>query len=110
MWQALGARCRRCSRSVAVGQRVLLDDGKIAGVVEESSRRIGWSCGSRGLVRRGDRLRADKGMNFPDTELSLPALTSEDIDNLEFIAANADMVSYSFVRRPEDVRSTSRTT
>ena len=43
-------------------------------------------------------------MNFPDTDFHLPALTDTDIKNLEFVAANADIVSYSFVRRPEDCR------
>ena len=100
---SVGCTLPEVLRSVAIGQRILLDDGKIAGVVEESH-------GNRLVVRitrarpQGDRLRADKGMNFPDTDLSLPAVTSEDIHNLEFIAANADVVSYSFVRRPEDVR------
>lgn len=100
---SVGCTLSEVLRNVAVGQRVLLDDGKIAGVVEESH-------GNRLVLRitrarpQGDRLRADKGMNFPDTDFSLPALTDEDIRNLEFIAANADVVSHSFVRRPEDVR------
>jgi len=86
-----------------VGDRVLFDDGKITAVTEEA--------GSQRLIVRvvrardqGVRLRADKGMNFPDTDLHLPALTETDIQHLEFVASHADMVSYSFVRRPEDVR------
>lgn len=89
--------------SVRVGDRVLLDDGKITAVTEEAGMH-------RLIVRitrardQGVRLRADKGINFPDTELKLPALTSTDIEHLEFIARHADIVSYSFVRRPEDIR------
>ena len=89
-----------CVRS---GERILLDDGKIAGVVEEalSSRLVVRITRAR---KQGVRLRADKGMNFPDTDLSLPALTPDDVESLGFIARHADMVSYSFVRRPEDIR------
>jgi pyruvate kinase len=62
------------------GERVLLDDGKISTVVTEAST-------SRLIVRvtragqKGTRLRADKGMNFPDTSLHLPALTDADVEN-----------------------------
>jgi pyruvate kinase len=85
------------------GERVLLDDGKISTVVTEASA-------LRLIVRvtragqEGTRLRADKGMNFPDTSLHLPALTDADVENLKFIVQHADIVSYSFVHRPEDVR------
>jgi pyruvate kinase len=51
----------------------------------------------------GERLMADKGINLPDSDLQLPALTGRDIDYLPFIAANADLVGYSFVRRASDV-------
>ncbi|MBK7410387.1 MAG: hypothetical protein IPJ40_21395 [Saprospirales bacterium] len=51
----------------------------------------------------GSRLYAEKGINLPATHLSLPALSDEDIQNLELIARHADMVGYSFVRRPDDV-------
>ncbi len=100
---SIGCTLPEVFASVRAGERVLLDDGKIAGFVEEASA-------ARLIVRitrsgaQGTRLRADKGMNFPDTDFNLPALTTADIDNLEFVAANADIVSYSFVRRPEDVR------
>ena len=50
------------------------------------------------------KLRADKGINLPDSELHLDALTSKDLDDLRFIVKNADIVGYSFVRRAEDVQ------
>ena len=51
----------------------------------------------------GSRLRADKGINFPDSDIRLPGLTEADRKHLDFVARNADAVSLSFVRRPEDV-------
>jgi pyruvate kinase len=49
------------------------------------------------------KLRSEKGINLPDTDLRLPALTEKDKEDLKFIAKNADMVALSFVQRPEDV-------
>ena len=51
----------------------------------------------------GQRLAAEKGINLPETELPLPALTPEDESHLPFIAANADIVAVSFVRSAADV-------
>jgi pyruvate kinase len=52
---------------------------------------------------KGSRLRADKGINFPDSRLSIPALTKKDLTDLAFAGANADIVSYSFVSREADI-------
>ena len=49
------------------------------------------------------RLKADKGLNFPDTELTLPPLTRKDLVDLDFVADHADLVGYSFVQRVADV-------
>ncbi|MDQ3703520.1 MAG: pyruvate kinase [Chloroflexota bacterium] len=51
----------------------------------------------------GTRLRAEKGINLPDTDLPVGALTEKDLADLPFIAANADMVGLSFVRLPQTV-------
>ena len=54
---------------------------------------------------RGAHLKADKGINFPDTRLDLPAVTEEDAEHLAFIAKNADLVGLSFVNHERDVTS-----
>ena len=51
----------------------------------------------------GANLKAGKGINFPDTDLQLDALTEKDLIDLEFIAGHADVVNVSFVRRAGDV-------
>ena len=87
---------------VQAGQPVWLDDGKIGGIVEHND-------GAEILVRitqtppGGAKLRAEKGINFPDTVFELPALTAKDLADLETMAGKVDMVALSFVRSPQDV-------
>jgi len=87
---------------VPLGAAVLLNDGKIGGIVEDIS--------DDGLVVRithakstGSRLRSNRSINFPGTDLMLRGLTDTDKHNLVFIAEHADMVNLSFVRSPADV-------
>jgi pyruvate kinase len=87
---------------VRAGERIWLDDGKIGGTIEavepgEIHVRITHARA------RGEKLRADKGINLPDSSLRLPALTQKDIADLPFVAAHADIVGYSFVRAAADV-------
>ena len=51
----------------------------------------------------GGRLRSGKGVNFPDTDLRIGALTPKDLEDLPFIAKHADLVGYSFVRHADDI-------
>jgi pyruvate kinase len=89
---------------VTVDDPVMLNDGKISGVVE--------SCnGTEILVRitaakpTGSRLRGNKGVNFPRTDLDLAGITARDREVLPFVVEHADAIALSFVRRPEDVVS-----
>ena len=87
---------------VETGQSVWLDDGKIGGIVQDNDGQ---------LIRvkitqtgpQGARLRAEKGINFPDTELRLSALTEKDLEDLADVVRYVDMVALSFVRGPDDV-------
>lgn len=49
------------------------------------------------------KIKSNKGINFPDSRLKMPALTADDIRNLDFVVNQADMVGLSFVHRPEDI-------
>ncbi|MFO1057635.1 MAG: pyruvate kinase [Dongiaceae bacterium] len=87
---------------LAVGDRIFVDDGHFAGAVE--------ALPPAGAVLRIDRarpgggkLKPDKGLNFPDTDLALDPLTAEDLAALDLVAAEADAVGYSFVQDPADV-------
>lgn len=86
------------------GHRILLDDGKLDTVV---LRREAWGVVVRivaGPDEKGYKLKPEKGVNFPDTEIDTPALTDEDRAALRFVARHADGVEYSFVQDAEDVR------
>jgi pyruvate kinase len=88
---------------VRCGEKIWFDDGKIGGVIKDATPdRL--SVLITQARARGGKLRADKGINLPDSNLSLPALTAQDIENLRFIVANAELVGMSFVRRAQDVR------
>jgi pyruvate kinase len=87
---------------VAAGERVWLDDGKIGGRV----RRVDGSDVEIEVVHAaptGSKLLADRGINFPDSDLRLPALTNKDLVDLPFVAAHADLVGLSWVQCAEDV-------
>ena len=87
---------------VRAGDRVWLDDGKIGGTVRSNdAQRIEVEITH--APPGGGKLRAEKGINFPDTELGLAALTDKDLDDLREVVGFADMVALSFLRTPEDV-------
>jgi len=87
---------------VKVGERIWFDDGRIGGVIREiSSQSVEVEITQ--AREGGERLVADKGINLPDSQLDLPALTEKDVIDLETVAQDADMVGLSFVQRPEDV-------
>ncbi len=88
--------------AVRPGEAILFDDGKLAGVirrVEPHALHIEITHADS----RGVKLRPDKGINLPDTQFQLPALTNEDLTDLQFIAAHADLVGLSYVQCPADV-------
>ena len=86
----------------AVGHRIWIDDGKIGTIVEKKV--------SEGVLLRvtaadpdGAKLRPEKGLNFPDSDLQLNPLTADDLMALDFVAHNADLIGYSFVQSGDDV-------
>lgn len=85
-----------------VGAGVWIDDGKLGCVVVETNSE-GALLEVTQAGPKGVRVRGDKGINLPDTELPLPALTTKDLEDLDFVCAHADMVGLSFVRRLGDI-------
>jgi len=86
------------------GEPILFDDGLIAGTI----RRVDPTeieVVIEHSAKEPARLRAEKGINVPDSKLDVPALTKKDIADLHAVAADADMISLSFVRHPEDVEA-----
>ncbi len=84
------------------GQAIWFDDGRIGGTI----RTVGVDRLDVEVVQArvgGSKLGAGKGINVPDTDLRLPALTLKDRTDLRFIAAHADIVGYSFVQTAAEV-------
>jgi len=84
------------------GERILFDDGKIGAVIRETSD-AELRVEITQAAPSGSKLRGDKGINLPDSELCLSALTEKDLNDLEFAARNADMIGFSFVQEPADI-------
>jgi pyruvate kinase len=84
------------------GHRVLIDGGAIAAIVDRVDAQ-GAHLVIESTKPGGARIKADKGLNFPDTDLPLPSLTAEDLTALDTVVEIADAVGYSFVRRAEDI-------
>ncbi len=84
------------------GERIYFDDGRFGGVIRSASERE-IRVEIRQAPRKGSRLRADRGINLPDSTLRLPPLTAKDLTDLDLAVAHADMVGLSFVRGPEDL-------
>ena len=85
---------------VEVGNKILIDDGKLEVVVVS----VAPDGDVKVAVTYGGTLLPKKGVNLPDTKISLPAMTEKDIIDLEFIIAHeCDWVALSFVRQVEDI-------
>jgi pyruvate kinase len=90
-------------RDVQPGQPIWFDDGKIGGLIV--------SAGPEEMVARitecppgGRKLKADKGINLPETRIRLAALTAKDLQDLDFVVEHADLVGMSFINTAEDVK------
>ena len=87
---------------VQPGESIWFDDGKIGGMIEtvETTQLRVRITRSR---YQGEKLRGDKGINLPMSDLQLPALTAKDIEDIAFVAQHADIVGLSFVNSAQDI-------
>lgn len=88
-------------KDVNRGERILLDDGKLIFEVIETNNKDTVSA----KVIQGGPLRSKKGVNLPNTNISLPALTMKDKEDAVFaISQEVDWIALSFVRHAEDLK------
>ena len=87
-------------RDVKPGEKILLDDGKLMFEALETNGTTEVVC----RVIQGGPLKSKKGVNLPNTKVSLPALTTKDIRDAIFaIEQKVDWIALSFVRTAEDL-------
>jgi pyruvate kinase len=87
-------------KDVKVGEHILVDDGKLLFEVTATDCKTNVTT----KVLRGGKLKSKKGVNLPNTNISLPALTEKDIEDALFaIKMEVDWIALSFVRTPEDL-------
>lgn len=88
-------------RDVKAGEHILVDDGKLMFEVISTDRKT--AVKTKVLV--GGVLSSKKGVNLPNTNISLPALTDKDMKDAIFaLEQKVDWMALSFVRNPEDLR------
>jgi pyruvate kinase len=88
-------------RDVQKGENILVDDGKLMFEVLSTNKKNEVTT----KVIVGGTLSSKKGVNLPNTKISLPALTEKDMKDVIFaIEQKVDWIALSFVRNPEDLR------
>jgi pyruvate kinase len=98
----IGCTLSEAIHRLHIGDPVWIDDGKLGAVVEAIT--------DEGVLLRVEKARssgvsiaADKGINFPQTDLGLPALSQKDLEDLDFACAHADLIGFSFVESLDDM-------
>ncbi|EAR02933.1 pyruvate kinase [Maribacter sp. HTCC2170] len=87
-------------KDVNPGERILLDDGKLMFEVVSTNKKDKV----RAKVIQGGPLKSKKGVNLPNTNISLPALTEKDVKDAKFaISLDVDWIALSFVRHSQDI-------
>ncbi len=94
-------------RDVLLGDPIFFDDGRIGGIIEKQSAeqlqvRITYTR------KPIEKLEGGRGVNLPDSDLRLAALSAKDIDDIAFAVQHADMIGLSFANEPDDVKALHR--
>jgi len=87
-------------KDINVGEKVLLDDGKLELQVVSTNQKDEVVC----EIIHGGTLHSKKGINLPNTKISLPCLTKKDLEDLDFaLDQDVDWIGLSFVRNARDI-------
>ena len=88
-------------KDVHPGEKILLDDGKLQLEVISTN----GNDEIKAKVLHGGILSSNKGVNFPNTKISMPCLTEKDLEDLDFaLEQDVDWIGLSFVRSADDIR------
>lgn len=88
--------------SLKKGERIIIDDGKFEGIVIKKNE--SYFLKITRISSKKPFIKKDKGLNLPDTQIALPALTKSDLITIPFIAKYADLVGCSFLRNTTDLK------
>jgi len=89
------------AKDLSKNEKILIDDGKLIFKVISSNKK----SHVKAKIIQGGILKSNKGVNLPNTKLSLPALTKKDINDAKFIFQNNfDWIALSFVRTKNDIQ------
>ena len=98
--QRFSINYEKLPQDVQAGERILLDDGKLALEVVQTDGKKEFTA----KVIHGGILSSKKGVNFPNTRISMPSLTPKDLEDLDFaLAQDVDWIGLSFVRSARDI-------
>lgn len=90
---------KKLPQDIKVGNRILLNDGKIELLVTKKN-----ATDITTKIIHGGEMRSRRGVNLPDTKLSIPALTAKDRKDVTFgIKNKVDFIALSFVQGPDDI-------
>ncbi|MDV7187871.1 pyruvate kinase [Lutibacter sp. TH_r2] len=89
-------------KNVNIGEPIYFDDGKIEGIISEINP-AHLLIKITSTKKKGGKLKADKGINLPNSKLKISGLTDKDKQDLKFVAKYADTVNFSFVNNKHDV-------
>lgn len=99
----VGCRNKDILEQLAEGDTIALDDGVVEGHVISVKPEGAIVQVDRVNKAKGVRLKAQKGINFPDTTANIPLITAQDRENIEAIQKYADILGFSFVKDVRDV-------
>ncbi|TDL99196.1 MAG: pyruvate kinase [Flavobacteriaceae bacterium] len=92
---------KQFAKDVSPGEKILVDDGKLLFEVIKTNQVDTVEA----KVIQGGKLKSKKGVNLPNTKVSLPALTEKDLEDAAFaLDQNLDWIALSFVRDVQDVQ------
>ncbi|MDD4914045.1 MAG: pyruvate kinase [Methylococcales bacterium] len=98
----IGCTLSSAIKRLKIGQPVWIDDGKLGAEVEAITEQ-GLLLKVLRVRSNGVSIQSDKGINFPETDLELPALSAKDLDDLDFACSHADLIGFSFVESLADM-------
>lgn len=99
----IGCTNKEIFKHVKIGDEIFIDDGKIGCTITDTNE-LGMVCEVFLAKKQGSILKEEKGINFPNTDLNISAITQADEKNFKDIVSFSDIIGLSFTQTAEDVK------